>query len=411
MKRRQFNQVLMGLASAASLKSTFSVAANAPGRRSLFYAGSGSSLYGYALDTASRSLKLAFGPYVLPEEIQAAWQNPRSGHLYVASSQGFNGTRHFLSAFAVGRDGALTPVGEPTVLPQRPINITVDHRGRFVLVAYPRPSGITVHRIGMDGAIAGQVVQAASLDTGIYPHEVRVFPSDSTVLTMSRGTEATPTAPEQLGAIRLYSFRNGQLANVQAVSRDGGRNFRPRNIEFSRSGRWLYAVLEAQNQVLTYDVHRDRLSEDPVFTASTLPASATGTGQQASGCRMHPEARVFYVINRALGTEEFQGQKVQAGEESVAVFALDPHSGEPRLVQSAPLPGYGSRALGISPDGRWLVAAGFNRGARRVGDRVEAIPVGLCLYGIAADGQLTFNSRLDVPLQDKATIWSGCVLY
>ena len=167
--------------------------------------------------------------------------------------------RHFLSAFAVGGDGSLTPVGEPTALPQRPISITVDDRGEYILVAYPRPSGVSVRRVGRDGGIAGPVERTAGLDAGIYPHEVRVFPSNRTVLTMSRGTEPTATAPEQQGAIRLYSLENGRLANVQAVSRDGGRKFRPRNIEFSRSGRWLYAVLEAQNQVLTYAVRGDRL--------------------------------------------------------------------------------------------------------------------------------------------------------
>ncbi len=412
MLRRQFNKGLLGLAAGSALSPGFGRIAAAAARPAMFYVGSGASLYGVQVDETTRSLQQRHGPYQLPQEIQSAWQNPRTGHLYVASSQGFNGKSHFLSAFAVAGDGSLKPAGNPVALPERPININVDGKGEFVLVAFPRPSGISVHRIARDGTLADEVMQRARLDTGIYPHEIRVFPSNRTVLIMSRGTQATPAAAEQLGAIHLFSFANGQLANVQAVVRDGGHDFRPRNIEFARSGRWLYAVLEAQNQVLAYDLRKDRLSGDPLFTASTLASpSAADPGQSASGCRMHPDGRAFYVINRANGQQDFQGQKVQSGDETVAVFALNVRTGEPVLIQSAALPGFGSRGLGISPDGRWMLVAGYAASRRRVGDRVEPLPVNLCLYSVAADGKLTLTSEIEAPIQNRATIWAGMLRY
>ena len=36
---------------------------------------------------------------------------------------------------------------------------------------------------------------------------------------------------------------------------------------------------------------------------------------------MHPDGRTLYVINRSMASEDFQGQKVQSGEENVAVFS------------------------------------------------------------------------------------------
>jgi 6-phosphogluconolactonase (cycloisomerase 2 family) len=410
MLRRQFNGGLLGLTAASALSSRLGVASDAG--PAMFYVGSGSSLYGVQVDAATGSLKHKHGPYELSQEIQSACQSPRTGHLYVVASQGFAGREHFLLAFAVAGDGSLKPAGDPVTLPERPININVDGKGEFLLVAYPRPSGIGVHHIARDGALADEVKQLSRLDTGIYPHEIRVFPSNRTVLTMSRGTQPTADSPEQLGAIRLYSFDKGQLANVQVVARDGGHDFRPRNIEFSRSGRWLYAVLEAQNEVLTYGLGKDRLSGNPLFTASTLasPTAADPT-RQASGCRMHPDGRTFYVINRATGQQDFQGQKVQSGEENVAVFSLDTRTGEPRLVQSAALPGFGSRGMGISPDGRWMLVAGYVASRRRVGDGIEPLPVNLCLYSIAADGRLNLASKLEAPMQNRATIWAGTLRY
>ena len=409
MDRRQFGARLLGLAAAAA--SSPAAAAASPARGWVFYAGVGPNLYGYTVDPGARVLRLRHGPIAFPQIVQAGWQNPRTGHLYVASSDGIDGTRHAVAALAVGADGGLTPVGTTFTLPARPIHITVDARGDYLLLAYPRPSGVAVYRLGPDGTILGEVQQRARLATGNYPHEIRVLPSNRSVLIMSRGVPAAAGAPEQPGGMHLFSFEDGQLANSQTVAPNGGAGFRPRNGEFDPAGRWLYAALEAQNQLSTHALSGDRVSEAALFTTTTLAtAEPARPGQMLSVSRIHPSGRFLYIANRA-GAAQHQGQTVVDGEESLAVFALEPRTGRARLIQSAPLPGAGTRGIGLSPDGRWLAVSGLSPAKVRLGDRIEVVPQAISLYAIGADGRLTLANRLVSPMQGQTSVWAGSVVY
>jgi 6-phosphogluconolactonase (cycloisomerase 2 family) len=411
MQRRHFNVGLLGLlGSAAVAKPAW--AADPVRPNTAFYAGVGPALYGYSVDATARVLVLKHGPYATPQPVQATWQNSRTGHLYIAASDGINGTRHAVLTYVVARDGSLTQMGDPITLAARPIHITVDRKGEYLLMAYPRPSFVTVHRLAASGAIAEEVEQRAKLDTGIYPHEIRVFPSNRRVLVCARGV-APGAEAEQPGSVRLFSFANGQLSNAQTIAPNGGMDFRPRNIEFSPSGRWLYVALEAQNQLLTYAQSGDRLSESPLFKATTLAgAGPTKPGQMLSVIRLHPNGKTLYVMNRASGTTSFNGETIfNDGEESIAVFSLDSATGAPRLAQSIPVAAIGVRGIGITADGQWLFAAGLQAGKKRVADRLESIPQALHLFSIGADGRLTYRSQIEAPSQTDNTVWAGIVSY
>jgi 6-phosphogluconolactonase (cycloisomerase 2 family) len=409
MDRRQFNGVL-GIA-AGMMAVPLAARAAAP-KRAMFYAGIGAALYGFAVDPAKRVLVQRYGPYPTPKTVQAAWQNPRTGHLYVATSDGNTSTDHALLAFAVGADGSLRQVGAPVTLAARPIHLTVDSKGRYVAIAYPIAKTLSIHRIAADGSLGDAVVQTARLEAGNYLHQVRFLPDDRTVLVMARGTTPTATAPEQLGSIRLFPFRDGQLSQGQILAPNGGKAFRARNSEFAPSGRFVYSALEAQNQINTYGLAGGRMSEAPLFTATSLARPAeVKPGQMLSASRLHPNGRFLYVANRGTGLEDFQGEKVYVGEDSVAVFAIDGRTGEPRLIQSIPIPALQVRGMDLTPDGLWLVAAGMVPGKVRSGGGVETVPEGLSLFSVGQDGRLTFASRLLAPTQTEATIWTGAVLY
>jgi 6-phosphogluconolactonase (cycloisomerase 2 family) len=411
MRRRQFSIGVLGLLGGLTTAAKLASAAEAGRTNTVFYAGVGAALYGYVVDAGKNALALKHGPYATPQQIQAAWQNPRTGHLYVASSDGNNGSRHFLTTFAVQRDGSLTQLGEALAVSARPIHITVDSTGEHLLVAYPRPSFVSVHRLAANGVIAEEIKQAAKLDTGNYPHEIRVFPSDKTVLVMARGVTPTAAVPEQVGSIRVFHFTNGQLTEAETLAPNGGKDFRPRNGEFSRSGNWFYAVLEAQNQLLSYALTGDRLSDTPRFSATTLSGAAK-PGQMLSASRLHPSGRTLYIVNRATGTEQVGSETiVSSGEDSIAAFTLDARTGEPRLVQSIAIPASGVRGMGISAEGKWLVAAGMEAAKKRADGAIQSISEALCLLSIGADGRLTYCSRVETPSQNQPTVWAGAILH
>src|SRR5205085_9932374 len=141
------------------------------------------------------------------------------------------------------------------------------------------------------------------------PHEVRVLPSNRAVSIAARGVTGTPDAPEQPGSIRLYRFSGGQLTPLQTVASNGGMDFRPRNLEFAPSGRFVYAALEGQNRLDVFRLDGDRVGQTALFSATTL-AGPAAPGQILSVSRLHPNGRVLYVVNRGLATETVDGQDV-----------------------------------------------------------------------------------------------------
>jgi 6-phosphogluconolactonase len=420
VQRRRFNAWLAGAAGAAALGRIKAVAAQpqaAP--RADFYANVGAKLLRYRAADDVGSLREIGEPFVLPDEVQEAW--PHGRFLYVATSDAHTAKEprnHFLHALAVDSSGALKSVGDAVRLRYRPIYITADRRGEHLLSAFNDPSGVAVHRLHADGSIGAQVRQAATLDTGVYAHQIRVMPSGRAVIVPARGNEAVPgRKDEDRGALKIFGYANGQLVNRQSVAPNGGHDFRCRHIEFHSSGGWVYVVIEAQNELHTYRITDDRLSAEPVFVSSVLASSTRSKpGQAASAIRMHPNGRTLYVANRGRGKEIFRGEEVisEGMENSIAVFALNPDTGEPRLIQSADPQSIDVRMFALHPDGRSLVATSHESEGpikRRRGDDIEVVPPRIVLFRVEPDGRLTFRYKQDVRTEGAFQLWCGAVAY
>jgi 6-phosphogluconolactonase (cycloisomerase 2 family) len=223
---------------------------------------------------------------------------------------------------------------------------------------------------------------------------------------------------EDLGALKIFGYADGQLTSRQSVAPNGGREFRCRHVEFHPSARWAYVVIEAQNELHTYAIEDDRLSPEPLFVTSLLAASTQSRpGQAASAIRMHPtNGRTLYVANRGRGTEVFRGETVVAEgmENSIAVLDVNPATGEPRLVQTADPQSIDVRMFALHPDGRSLVATSHeSEGSikRRRGNDIETVPPRIVLFSIEPDGRLTFRYKQDVSTGGLYQLWCGAVTY
>jgi len=419
--RRKFNALLAGAAGSAALGRFGAAGAQPPARvRADIYANVGPRLQRYRIADDVKSFTEIGDALVLPEEIQEACQWGQ--RLYVASSDAHTAKtprNHLVNAFAVDSSGGLEPIGDAVRLRERPIYITVDQRGEHLLAAFNDPSSIAVHRLNADGSIGGEVRQQATLDTGIYAHQIRVMPSGRAVILPARGNQGIPGKKEEdRGALKIFGYANGQLTNRQSIAPNGGREFRCRHVEFHPSGKWVYVVIESQNELHTFSIVDDRLSAEPLFVTSLLATrTQSGPGQAASAIRMHPtNGRTLYVANRGRGKEVFQGEEViaQDMENSIAVLSLDPATGEPRLIQSADPQSLDVRMFALHPDGRSLVATSHESEGptkRRVGNSIESVPPRVVLFSIAPDGRLTFQYKQDVQTGGLFQLWCGDVRY
>jgi 6-phosphogluconolactonase len=356
----------------------------------------------------------------LPANIHYCWPHANRRYLYCATSDsasgvgGVVGTHHHVSAFAIGASGELTPHGQPIPLPTRPIHMTTDIPSEHVLVAFSNPSGLNVYRIVYriaDGTAGAEVAQPEPIDPGVYAHQVRVRPDNRRVILVARGHDAAGGKPEEPGALKVFDYGAGLLTNEVSVAPGGGYGFGPRHLDFHPTKPWVYVSLERQNRLDVFAFENDRLSQEALFRVGTLAEPGNIRGRQAAGTvKVHPNGRFAYVANRASSTTESGGRKVfVGGENTLAVFALDGTTGEPRPIQHVDTRGIHCRNFHIDPSGRLLVASHIMGLPVRDGDAIREVPACLSVFRVGADGKLDFVLKYDVELGDRQMFWMGMV--
>jgi 6-phosphogluconolactonase (cycloisomerase 2 family) len=324
------------------------------------YAAVGTELTEYDASVETAAL-VKHGSVTLPGNVQYVWPHPSRRYLYVAWSDGgpsgaagrpTGGRNHGVHAFRIDPAGVLTPHGKPVALPSRPVHISADIPGTHLLVAHTEPSALTVWRIGADGTLGAEVKQPSTLDAGIYAHQVRVDPSNRSVILVTRGNAPTRDKPEDPGALKVYTYKDGLLANLASIAPGGGYNFQPRHLDFHPAKPWVYGT-----------VH------------------------------LHPNGKFVYQANRASG---------DAGENTIAVYSIDQKTGEPTLIQGIDTHGNSTRTFSLDPQAKILIA----------GNQVPAgsVPASMAVYRVGTDGKLTYVRKYDVEATNsKSLFWIGLI--
>ena len=387
-----------------------------------FYASAGPRLTRYSLDVSAATLTPQDG-ITLPANIQYAWPHPSRKFLYVVASNTQPGSgpmgqtgadkNHYAIAFAVGAGGALTEHGPRRLLPSRPLHVSTDHAGHFLFIAYNVPSRVTVHRLAADGSIGEEVAQTGKPDFGIYAHQVRVTPGDKTLILCSRGNDAAGGKSEDPGHIEVFSFKDGQLVNLQTIKAGAqGLGFGPRHLDFHPNGRFVYVSLERENSLAVFALLPDgTLTPEPLFYKNALTdpdGKAKHPGQGVGPIHVHPNGRFVYQTNRGSGTKDVGGKKVSnGGENNVVVWAINQATGEPTLIQRAFTDAFELRTFTMDPSGQVLIAASTTPMLVEEQGVVSTVSAGLSVYRMGADGKLTPVHKYDVDTGAGVQFWAG----
>ena len=411
--RRTFTALLAGTIAAPTLAFGKTMTS-----RNVFYSAIGPQLTPYTVDVEKAELS-KLEPVSTAANIQYAWPHPSKKYLYVVSSSGgpaagdVTGSVHVANAFAIDpATGALKPHGETVKLASRPIHASVDMSGKYLLIAYNNPSGLSVHRIQPDGTLGDRVEQPNKLDNGIYAHQIRATPDNKFVMMNTRGNNAPSDNPVDPGSIKVFSFKDGILTNAAAIAPGDGKHFGPRDLDFHPSKPWVFVGVESQNQLAVYKRDdKTGLSPNSLFVKDTLADPATKLRQAGGIVHVSPNGRFVYAVNRAWWTTDFEGKKVfTGGENSIAVFAINQTTGEPTLIQNADGHGNYLRTFNVDPSGKLLIAAPLWAMPVRDGNTITTIPGGLVLYRVGNDGKLTFVRKYDNDADEKRQqFWAGMV--
>jgi 6-phosphogluconolactonase len=394
--------------------------------RVALYASVGPELTHYQVDVAGGALTRR-ATVTLPANVHYAWPHASGRFLYVASSDsasgigGVVGTKHHVTAWRIDpASGALAPHGDPIALPTRPIHMTLDIPSEHILVAFSNPSGLQVYRINPDMTPGAEVTQPEAIDPGIYGHQVRVRLDNRKVILVTRGHDAAGGKPEEPGALKVFDYRGGILTNEVSVAPNGGYGFGPRHLDFHPTKPWVYVSLERQNRLDMFAFgdspspvsggggEGGTLAPEALYQKGTLAEPGNIRSRQAAGTvKLHPSGRFAYVANRASSTDPagvFRG-----GENTLAVFAIDPASGEPSAIQHVDTRGIHCRNLHIDPSGRLLVASHITGWPLMDGGVTRFVPACLSLFRIGEDGRLDFLRKYDVEVGDRQMFWMGMV--
>ncbi|MFB3905089.1 MAG: lactonase family protein [Acidobacteriota bacterium] len=262
----------------------------------------------------------------------------------VGESNSFNGKPGgAVSAFAINRaDGKLALLNRVSSGGPGPCHITVDHQGRYVLVANYNGGNVSVFPIGADGKLANSSAfvqhQGSSVNAGRQagPHAHGVY--------LDAGNQVAVVADLGLDRLLVYRFdpAKGTLtANDPpfAAVRPGAG---PRHFAFHPSGQFAFVINELDSTLTTFQYDPSRASFKELATVSTLPANFEGRNSTAE-IVVHPSGKFVYGSNR--------------GADNIAIFALDQANGALTTVGWESTLGRTPRNFAIDPAGQYLIAA------------------------------------------------------
>ena len=195
--------------------------------------------------------------------------------------------------------------------------------------------------------------------------------------------------------------------------------FGPRHLDFHPTKPWVYVSVERQNKLIVYKLQPDGdLAPEPLFTKETLADPAHPFPVQAAGpIHVHPGGKFVYLGNRSgnaatagPGVEDVNGLKVfSGGESNIAVFAINPRTGEPSAIQHADIHGAHPRTFSLDSAGKMLVAGALAPTAVRQDGKVVVIPAGMTVFKTGPDGKLDFVRKYDLDVGKYSQWWSGMI--
>jgi 6-phosphogluconolactonase len=271
--------------------------------------------------------------------------HPGGKYLYAVNEAAItDGGKHGgVTAFAINKQsGKLTLLNQVSSLGVDPCYITFDRTAKFALVANYTSGSVAVFPLLEDGRIGKAT--AFVVDNGTPgPNKARQEGPHAHNIYVSKDNRFVFVADLGLDEVLAYKFDagNGTLmpnhpAYVKIKAGSG-----PRHIAFTEDEKFAYIVSELASTVtsLRFDAKKGRFKE--FQSSSTLPPDFHGQNDAAE-IAIHPSGKFLYVSNR--------------GNDSIAIFGIDPKKGTLTPLGGMPSGGKTPRHFAIDPSGNYLLA-------------------------------------------------------
>ena len=211
-----------------------------------------------------------------------------------------------VTAFAIDRaTGKLTELNELASRGADPCYISLDHTGKFALVANYTGGNVAVFPVEADGRLGNS--SAFVQHKGSGPNHDRQEGPHAHFIDLSPDNRFALAVDLGLDEVLSYRFdaNNGSLAADPAAAKvDPGAG--PRHLAFSPSGKFVYVINEIKATITSFSYDSKTGTLNRLEVVPTLPADFKGENTSAE-IVMHPSGKFLYISNR--------------GHDSIAAFA------------------------------------------------------------------------------------------
>jgi 6-phosphogluconolactonase len=297
----------------------------------------------YAFDYAASTGKLT-AKGVAAETPNPSWivVHPNGKFAYAANE---SGKESMVSAFAVdAKNAKLTLLNQLPALGEDPCYLSFDKTGKFLLVANYSSGNVVVFPLLPDGRLGEHT--ALMRDQGATgPNKERQEAPHAHWIESTAGNRFAYVADLGLDRVLIYKFdaTKGSLsageppASFSATMNPGAG---PRHVAFGASSKFMYVLGELQSAVTVF-ANESNETYRSIQQISALQKGFSGRNDAAE-IAIRPDGKFLYTSNR--------------GDDSIAIFAIDPAKGTLTFVARVPTGGKEPRHFVIDPSGKYLLA-------------------------------------------------------
>ena len=260
-----------------------------------------------------------------------------------------------VTAFSLdAKTGKLRELDEVASRGADPCYISFDRTGKYLLVANYTGGTVAVFPVSADGHIRD--ASSVEDDKGaLGPNKERQEHAHAHWIETSARNRFAYVSDLGLDRVLIYKFDSAKgMLSSEATGPSDTSFFSatlapgtgPRHIAFSKNGNFMY-VLGEMDSTVTVFANDSKETFRSIQKISALPAGFSGKNDAAE-IAIHSSGNFLYTSNR--------------GDDSIAVFSIDPATGKLTFVQRASTEGNAPRNFAVDPSGSHLLVANQDSG-------------------------------------------------
>lgn len=250
-----------------------------------------------------------------------------------------HGDQFEISALDVDRQsGALSLRQQVHCGGRNPVHLAIAPDGRHVLVSNHLSGNVAVLPLAADGSI-GAVSQTVEMPGEIGPHRIEQKCAKPHFNPFDPSGRFIVVPDKGVNRVFSYRFADGRLEPSTVPHATTRETAGPRHVAFHPTQPFAYVVNELDSTVTAYRFDATTGELQPFQILSSLPDTFTGDSR-ASEIEISKSGETLYASNR--------------GDDSIAVFRVDPTTGRLRFIEAVSSDGTTPRFFALTPNGRTL---------------------------------------------------------